>query len=138
VNTAPGDSTAKNGTYKMCVILVKKGEDTENRDNWLYLPASKVDATGHMWYGGVTQTNVQLVSEKEVTIFRHGSVSITGEVGPDIRKVNNAMKTASGNAQQMGDWAGNIIETYDLGIDARNKLIRDYNIVGILVWGSSL
>lgn len=139
------------GTYKFAVVVVPKGASLTDSSKYLYIPATKPDrgGKGHVFYGGVVQTNVQLSSggTDQVTLkcalnwsgSQTASTTISVNNGvPDLKALDNFL--ASVNGFGLKDWKGNHLETYNLDGNMDNMLgalRNNYDIVGFLVWGSS-
>ena len=142
------DDKVKNGTYKMAVVLVKKGEDLEDSSKFLYLPATRADAKAHTFYGGVTQTNIKVVAENKVQVstdnsgqknYKEVTIDPKDSLADTLEMLNDTLHTYRiVDGLDMGIWGNNNLETYNLKKEVRNQLNLDYDVVGFVVWGSSL
>lgn len=152
-SSAPGDSSSKNGSYKLAIVLSPKSADIKDSSQYRYLPASKVDAKAHTFYGGVVQTNVALRNPTTVEISlnwdgkvekgtaKYFDISGYTEVAPMLRALEDEIESSRLVNFNLGSWAGSYLETYkwpqDL-INLVNSSAAKYNIIGVVVWGDTL
>lgn len=136
---ASGDSSALNGNLRMALILVPKGQDKENPNNYLFVPCVKQDAKGHTFYGGVAQTNCKVAGDHQIQIATNNS----GSQHQDITLEQNfdpisVLQTIEGimnkGGLSMGAWYKNEIETYWLSQDTQDALRNNYDLVGWVIW----
>lgn len=152
-SSAPGDSKSKNGSYKLAIVLSPKSADIGDSSQYLYLPASKVDAKAHTFYGGVVQTNVALRNPTTVEISlnwdgkvdkgtaKYFDISSYNEASSMLRDIEKEIESSRLVNFNMGSWAGSYLETYNWPSDLLNLVnssASKYNIVGVVVWGDSL
>ena len=160
---AKGDSSGKNWTYKLAVVLVLKGQDRTNMSNWYTIPASKIDAKVHTFPYGTFQTNVKLLGNRKAQISTNWSGTDGHWVNLDIPSSYNATQaikylndyiigdtTIQGLRREfdgkdatkfpgeknftMGSWGNHYLETYNTNSTFINHIKSKYDIVGYIVY----
>lgn len=137
-NAASGDSSVTRYNLRLACVVVPSGASKSDPSNYLYIPCTKVDAKGHTWYGGVVQTNVKVTSDHTLHIATNNSGSAYQEytisdskgVTSLLTEVNAIMNSAG---KDMGAWAKNDIETYNLN-SATVTALSKYDVVGWVVY----
>jgi len=133
------------GKIKMAIVVVEKGQDCEDTSNWLYIPASIVDAKAHTWFGGVTQTNVKVINDKTLQISKDWAgtnpamqYNMTCTKPLDsvelIKEVSDKIVEQRVVKFDMGSWGNNELETYGMSKGFISKM-KGYEVVGFVVWG---
>lgn len=139
------DSGAVNYQLKFAIVLVPEGADKSDKESYFYLPASKVDAKAHTFFGGVVQTNVKVIDDHTIQISKDWSGTknyqdVTLDSSRTLRDVldelNNKLIPQYRTVDyDMGVWYSNDLETYNLSQDTVSALSDNYDIVGIVYWG---
>lgn len=138
------DSSGDLWKYKIAIVVVDSGADMDVQGNWKYVPATRLSAKVHTFYGGVQQTNVKM--EGGYAVAASTSSGWTGnyqtvrpaDYGDDRESVIRMIRdTQAYAARNWGDWWGNWGETYNISKDNMNRIELNYDIVGYIIYGDT-
>lgn len=125
-------------TWKGCLVLVKKGEDYYNSNNYLYLPCVAGSAKAHTYPWGVTQTTVCIDNNHKVSwptswnVSDHWAGGITlNDAGSeeDIKRVATTFRFGNTN---MLSYLYCTAEVCGISSDALKLFTDNYMAVGFV------
>lgn len=143
MKTIEMDGIAANWTYKMAIVVVDKGEDVSDSSKWKYVPATRISAKGHSFYGGVLQTHVTLTRQGKIIssmsdsgMSQNTTVGYIGSYGSDEASIVEMLKDIKAVHSKLGDFWENYVETYN--IKNNMKRINDnYDFAGYVIYGDT-
>ena len=144
MKTIEMDGIAANWTYKMAIVVVDKGEEASDSSKWKYVPATRISAKGHSFYGGVLQTHVTLTRQGKIIssmsdsgMSQNTTVGYIGSYGNDEASIVEMLKDVKAVHSKLGDFWENYVETYNIERSNMDRINDNYNFAGYVIYGDT-
>ncbi len=144
MKTIEMDGIAANWTYKMAIVVVDKGEEASDSSKWKYVPATRISAKGHSFYGGVLQTHVTLTRQGKIIssmsdsgMSQNTTVGYIGSYGNDEASIVEMLKDVKAVHSKLGDFWENYVETYNIERSNMDRINDNYDFAGYVIYGDT-
>lgn len=143
MKTIAMDGIDANWTYKIAIVVVDKGEEDSDSSKWKYVPATRISAKAHTFYGGVLQTNVTLTNKGGIQTTASDSghsgnttVGYVSSYGSDEASVVQMLKDIMAVNGRLGDWWLHYVETYNIESNM-SRINVNYDFAGYVIYGDT-